>query len=65
MVRKGHETLNRLENIQNNGVPTATDGEQIPEGSQQAEAPLGNVPPESTTPPTQSDPDSVNVYVIK
>lgn len=63
MVRKGHEILNRLENVESNGTPSTTDGEQIPEGSQQAESSLRNSPPESSTPQTQSDSDSVNVYV--
>ncbi|VVC43920.1 Hypothetical protein CINCED_3A020784 [Cinara cedri] len=60
MVRKAHEILNRLETIQSN-EPTSTDGEQEPEGSQEAEATLGSVPPELSTPPTQTADPEVNV----
>jgi len=61
MIRRSNEILNRLENP---GIvrPSAADGEQFPEGSQQTEDTSGNAP-ESSEPPLQSDPDSVNVYV--
>lgn len=61
MIRRSNEILNRLENP---GIvrPSAADVEQFPEGLQQTEDTSGNVP-ESSEPPIQSDPDSVNVYV--
>lgn len=68
MIRRANAILNRLENPRTNGRPATTDAEQFPEGAQLAEdIPEGVLPessaPESSTPPTQSDSDSVNVYV--
>lgn len=61
MIRRGNEILNRLENPQR---ASATDVEQLPEeSSQQAEDTSRNSPPESSAPQTQTDSNSVNVYV--
>lgn len=62
MIRRSNEILNRLENPRTAGQSSATDVEQFPEGSQSADD-TGFVQPQSSVPQTQSDPDSVNVYV--
>jgi len=69
MIRKSYEILNGLENPRNTGPIFTTDVEQFPEGSQSAED-TGFVPPQASipefsVPQTQSDPNSVNVYVNK
>jgi len=79
MIRRGNEILNRLENPRSNGQSSASNARQFPEGSQQAETTSTSVPPEvvgapessqpesstseSSAPQSQTDPDSVNVYV--
>jgi len=77
IIRKANVVLNRLENpgsIQvNRQQSSASNAEQLPEGSQQTEATTPSVPPESvgvpessasesSAPQSQTDPDSVNVY---
>jgi len=77
MIRRGNEILNRLENPgpwrPNRQQSSASNAEQLPEGSQQSEATTPSVPPEgagapessaseSSAPQSQTDPDSVNVY---
>lgn len=76
MIRRGNEILNRLENPgpwrPNRQQSSASNAEQLPEGSQQSEATTPSVPPEgagapessaseSSAPQSQTDPDSVNV----
>lgn len=68
MIRRANVILNRLENPRTNGRSAATDAEQFPEAAQQAEDMSEGVQPEpsapeSSIPQTQSDSDSVNVYV--
>lgn len=76
MIRRGNAILNRLENLRpSQQQSSASNTEQTPEGSQQAEAkspsispegvraPAGVEAPESSVPQSQTDPDSVNVYV--
>lgn len=71
LIRRGNEILNRLENPRSvRQQSSASNAEQFPEGSQQAEAtsspsvsPEGVEAPESSVPQSQTDPDSVNVYV--
>jgi hypothetical protein len=71
MIRRGNEVLNRIENpvlIQHNQQQSSpSNAEQLPEGSQQAEATTPSVPSESvgasesSAPQSQTDSDSVNV----
>ncbi|KAL4122331.1 hypothetical protein QTP88_014681 [Uroleucon formosanum] len=76
MIRRGNEILNRLENPGLIRIArqqsSASNAEQLPEGSQQAEATTPSVPSEgmgapessaseSSAPQSQADPDSVNV----
>lgn len=78
MIRRGNEILNRLENPGLIRIArqqsSASNAEQLPEGSQQTEATTPSVPSEgmgapessaseSSVPQSQADPDSVNVYV--
>lgn len=75
MIRRGNEVLNRLENPRSNRQSSSSNARQFPEGSQQAETTSTSVPPEaagtpessqaeSSAPQSQTDSDSVNVYVI-
>lgn len=66
MIRRSNEILNRLENPGSNRTTaqsSTADAEQFPEGPQQTEDVAGNVPADTSAPPMQSDPDSLNVYV--
>jgi len=69
MIRRGNEVLNRLENPRSNRQSSSSNARQFPEGSQQAETTSTSVPPEvagtpeSSAPQSQTDSDSVNVYV--
>jgi len=73
MIRRGNEVLNRLENPRSNRQSSSSNARQFPEGSQ-AETTSTSVPPEvagtpessqaeSSAPQSQTDSDSVNVYV--
>lgn len=64
MIQRGNEVLNRLENPRTTGRSSTNNTDQFSEEQQQTEETAGNVPTESSVPPTQTDPDSVNVYVI-
>lgn len=61
MIRKGNEILHRLENPRTIGGSSTSNTDQFSEEQQHTEETTGN-PPESSVPPTQTDPDSVNVY---
>jgi len=75
MIRRGNAILNRLENSRpSQQQSSASNAEQSPERSQQVEALSPSVSPEgveapesslpeSSVPQSQTDPDSVNVYV--
>eukprot|EP00102_Acyrthosiphon_pisum_P010274 XP_008178543.1 PREDICTED: large proline-rich protein bag6-B isoform X2 [Acyrthosiphon pisum] len=62
MIRRGNEILNRLENPTliraNRQQSSASNAEQLPEGSQQAEATTPSVPPEGVGAPESSLPES-------
>jgi len=74
MIRRGNEVLNRLENPRSNRQSSASNTRQFPEGSQQTGTTSTSVPSEvagtpesshaeSSTLQSQTDSDSVNVYV--
>lgn len=61
MIRRSNEILRRLENPRT--TVRAADADQLPEGQQQTEEISRNVPPETSGPELQTDPDSMNLYV--